>query len=123
MLYDGVIIIALLMLAALLPVMAGFDGQTALRDPLYTAYLLAVWFLYVAGLWRRGGVTLGMRAWGVRLVTAAGGQPHWPALTLRFLGAWLSAAALGLGFLWALFDPHKSGWHDRLSRTRLVRTR
>jgi hypothetical protein len=36
------------------------------------------------------------------------------------LAASLSWAALGLGFLWQLWDPEKLTWHDRLSNTRLI---
>ena len=32
----------------------------------------------------------------------------------------LVALALGLGYLWVLFDPGRLAWHDRLSGTRLV---
>ena len=32
----------------------------------------------------------------------------------------LSAACVGLGYLWCLFDRDKRYWHDILSGTRLV---
>jgi len=47
------------------------------------------------------------------------------ALTLRdalarYGAAVLSLLPLGLGFWWALVDPDRCAWHDRLSGTRLV---
>jgi hypothetical protein len=39
----------------------------------------------------------------------------------RFLLSLLSAAALGMGFLWSLLDRQQRCWHDRLSGTRLFR--
>ena len=33
----------------------------------------------------------------------------------------LSAACLFLGFFWSLFDSQKRAWHDRASRTVLIR--
>jgi len=39
---------------------------------------------------------------------------------IRVAGAYLSALALGLGYLWILLDPDRLSWHDRLSSTRLV---
>jgi uncharacterized RDD family membrane protein YckC len=123
MAYDTVAVIALLMLATALAMAAGFRELSPLRDPAYAAGLLLTWFAYLAWCWRRGGMTLGMRAWRVRIERVAGGRPGWGACGLRFLVSLLSAAAAGLGFLWSLFDPQRRCWHDILSNTRLVRKR
>src|SRR5687767_14547216 len=56
--------------------------------------MAAVGFGYYGISWRRGGQTLGMRAWRLRLVHASGATPPWPALLLRYLVAGLSLAAL-----------------------------
>lgn len=123
MAYDTVAVIALLMLATALAMAAGFRELSPLRDPAYAGGLLLTWFAYLAWCWRRGGMTLGMRAWRVRIERVAGGRPGWGACCLRFLVALLSAAAAGLGFLWSLFDPQRRCWHDIASKTRLVRNR
>lgn len=81
----------------------------------------AVGFVYYGISWRRGGQTLGMRAWRLRLVGASGEAPPWSALLLRYLVAGLSLAAFGLGFLWSLWDPQRRSWHDLASDTRLLR--
>ena len=39
---------------------------------------------------------------------------------LRWIGYLLSAASLGLGFLWAAIDADRQGWHDKLARTCVV---
>jgi uncharacterized RDD family membrane protein YckC len=65
-------------------------------------------------------MTLGMRAWRVRIVHETGGRPGWGASLARFALSWLSAACLGLGFAWSLFDHSKRCWHDIGSRTRLI---
>lgn len=119
--YDAVVILALLMLAGLIALPLGGAGQQALRDPAYTAYLMAVWFVYLAWCWRRGGMTLGMRAWRIRLATGDGAPPGWGACLARFIGALLGAAALGAGWLWCLIDRNRLCWHDRLSGTHPVR--
>ena len=119
MTYDAVAIIALLMAATALAMLAGFRELSILRDPLYMLYLLGVWFAYLGWCWHRGGMTLGMRAWRVRIESAAGGQPDWGKCLLRFLVSLLSALAAGAGFLWSLFDAEKRCWHDRLSGTAL----
>jgi uncharacterized RDD family membrane protein YckC len=77
--------------------------------------------LYATLSWRRGGQTLGMRPWRLRLLAADGGTPGWGALWLRYLVGTLSLLLGGLGFWWALFDRERLTWHDRASATRLVR--
>jgi uncharacterized RDD family membrane protein YckC len=119
--YDGLVVIALLMLATMLAMLAGLGGRTAMKDPVYTAYLFAVWFLYLAWCWHKGGMTVGMRAWRVKIVDRDGGKPGWGASAIRFPVSLVSAAIAGLGFLWSLADPGKRTWHDILSGTRLVR--
>jgi uncharacterized RDD family membrane protein YckC len=119
--YDFVIVISLLMLATLLAMLAGFGGRTAMKDPAYTIYLLSIWFFYLAWCWHKGGMTVGMRAWRVKIEDESGNRPGWGKSTIRFLASLLSAAAVGIGFAWALVDSRKRTWHDILSGTRLVR--
>ena len=119
--YDFVIVISLLMLATLLAMFAGFGGRTAMKDPAYTIYLLSIWFFYLAWCWHKGGMTVGMRAWRVKIEDESGNRPGWGKSTIRFLASLLSAAAVGIGFAWALFDSRKRTWHDILSGSRLIR--
>lgn len=121
MLYDALAVVALLILATALAMLAGFDQVRAMRDPGFTLYLALVWFAYLAGFWKHGGMTIGMRAWRVKIETRDQGQPGWWRCLLRFLVSLLSAASLGIGFAWSLFDRRKRTWHDMASKTRLVR--
>ncbi len=120
MLYDAVIVIAILMVAAAFALFLPFSNQTAGKDFAYSLYLLIAWFLYLAYCWRNSGMTLGMRAWRVQLVSDRGGPPAWWQCGLRFGAAGLSAAAAGTGYWWKLFDRQKLSWHDHLSQTRLI---
>lgn len=121
MLYDAVVIAALLMLVTALAMLAGMGNQTALHDPVYTAGLALVWFLYLAWCWHKGGMTLGMRAWRVCITDETGGLPGWRRCAVRFLVSILSAAPAGLGFAWSLIDQKNRTWHDIASGTRLLR--
>ena len=86
------------------------------------AAMLLASFGYFGLSWRRGGQTLGMRAWRMRLVCEDGAAaPGWGALALRFVVAGVSLAAFGLGFLWSLVDRERRTWHDLASGTVLVR--
>lgn len=120
MAYDAVAVVVLMMLTTAVAMLLGFRELNVLEDPLYAFALALTWFLYLAWCWRRGGITLGMRAWRVRLERSDGGRTGWGACGLRFAASLVSAAALGLGFWWSLFDRQRRCWHDILSGTRLL---
>lgn len=71
--------------------------------------------------WRRGGQTLGMRPWRLRVVACDGGTPGWRALLLRYAVGNVSLLLAGLGFWWAWLDRDGLTWHDRVSDTRVRR--
>ncbi|NUS37776.1 MAG: RDD family protein [Lysobacter sp.] len=93
-------------------------------SPLQWLLWLACWLLtgaYAVLSWYRGGRTLGMRPWRLRVVDATGGDARLPALLRRYAVGTLSLLAAGLGFWWAWFDRDRLTWHDRASGTRMVR--
>lgn len=70
--------------------------------------------------WIRGGRTLGMQAWRLR-VQQSNGQPLTVRLAcLRLMGATVSMACCGLGYLWILYDRQSRSWHDIWSSTQIV---
>ena len=85
------------------------------------AVLWAVAGVYATLSWRRGGQTIGMRAWRLRVTDAAGRAPGWRALWLRYLVGAIGLLAGGLGFWWAWIDRDRLAWHDRASGTRMQR--
>lgn len=119
MIYDSLLVLALLMVAAALVVIPAGSGIQA-GTLWFQAYLLLTWWAYFAVCWRMGGQTVGMRAWRVQLITDRGDRIGWSGSALRFLVAGVSGAAFGLGFLWSLFNPQRRAWHDLATATRLV---
>lgn len=115
--YDAVVVLAIWMAATAL--LLPFTGGEAIRPGQlwYTLYLVGVAFLYFGWCWTHGGQTLGMRTWRLRLVDREGRGARWGQALVRFLGAGVSALALGIGFLWAFVDTDRRTWHDRLSGT------
>ncbi|NLA68655.1 MAG: RDD family protein [Gammaproteobacteria bacterium] len=104
--------------------LAGHDPRENIApwSPLQWLLWLCCWALtggYATASWRRGGQTLGMRPWRLRVVDAEGGPPPWPALWRRYAVATLSLAAGGLGFWWAWLDRDRLTWHDRAAGTRM----
>lgn len=122
MLYDGLVVVALWMLAGTLALPFTEASTRAGTDPGFTLYLLLIWYGYFAWCWQHGGMTLGMRAWHVRLLSDTGKPLTWLRSAQRLLGAVAAALPGGAGFIWSIFDAEKKAWHDRWSGTRLVRT-
>jgi uncharacterized RDD family membrane protein YckC len=84
--------------------------------------LLAVAAAFFCGFWARGGQTVGMRAWRIRVVREDGSNLGWRVALARFGAALLGLLPLGLGLWWSLGDEARRAWHDRWTRTRVVRT-
>jgi len=121
MLYDTVILLGLLILASAAALPFGNVNKVAFHDLWFTLWLLTVCFLYFAGCWRYGGMTVGMRAWKIRLVSSNEKQVTWLRCLLRFLVGSVSLAFFGLGILWALIDQKNRGWHDLAAHTVLLK--
>ncbi len=123
--YDLLLIIALLVAAValiIIPLGIGWDikPEKISSHPLYQLYLLSVIVGFYCWFWLRGGQTTGMRAWRFKLVRDDGKPLRLIDALLRQLAALLSLVALGIGFLWSLWDAERLTWHDRLTGTRLV---
>jgi uncharacterized RDD family membrane protein YckC len=124
--YDLFPLTALWMATAGLFLLATRGGVDAAHPPMAYRFalqfaLLAVTAAYFVVSWRRGGQTIGMRAWRIRIVAAEGGALPWPRALLRFMVALVSLGALGLGFLWCLVDRERRAWHDIATRATCVR--
>jgi uncharacterized RDD family membrane protein YckC len=117
MAYDSLLLLAIWMLAAALIVIP-FGNPSGVGKPLFQLYLLTVTWAYFAICWR-GGQTLGMKAWRLR-ISAPETPIGWGRSLIRFLVALISLTAFGVGFLWSLFHPQRATWHDLASGSRLL---
>ena len=122
-LYDLLLVVALVLIATF-PFLAFLgDSTQGWRRHLLQLYVLAVTCAYFVWFWTRGGQTLPMKTWHIRLVRHDGAAVGTARAMHRFVLAMLGAAALGLGFAWALFDRDRQFLHDRLSGTALIDAR
>lgn len=141
--YEGVLLFGVVMIAgylygALTQQRHALQGQSGLQ-----AFLFVVLGLYFVTFWSRGGQTVALRAWHLRIVCADGTPiSQWRALA-RYLAAWLwflpallVARLAGLHSPWqiftlmavgvlayallARFHPQRQFWHDSLCGTRIV---
>ena len=111
---------AAVVLAGSLPFVIAAHGAGTIARPLFQLYLVALIGAYFTWQWRRGGRTLAMKTWRLRLVTRAGGELGWSHAVKRYLYALAGTLALGAGFLWALLDREGLFLHDRLAGTKIV---
>ena len=121
MLYDMLLVAALLFLATLpfIAIRGGEPVETG-ENLLYRIVLALVVYVFFVGFWSHSGRTLGMQSWGLQLETDDGSMPSVTSASLRFFAAIVSFLPLGLGFLWQFWDPENLTWHDRISHTRIV---
>jgi uncharacterized RDD family membrane protein YckC len=85
-----------------------------------TLLLQAIYFTY---FWSAAGKgqTLGSRALNIRVVKTNGSYLDYGGAFLRFIGWVISGALFLLGFIWAAFDAHSQGWHDKIAGTYVIR--
>lgn len=83
--------------------------------------LLLVTLLYFGMSYARGGQTLGMRAWQIRLVDERKGSLRPGRAYLRAIAGLVQLLLFGLGLWWALCDRDRQSLADRLCRTRLIK--
>jgi uncharacterized RDD family membrane protein YckC len=107
----GAVIIDSLLLAIPLVILA-----VALKGPAYPIELLLsiAYFVYFEG--GPTGQTPGKRAMGIRVVSMdGGGSIGYGRAFVRFIGRYISAAVIYIGYLWMLWDKEKQCWHDKLA--------
>jgi uncharacterized RDD family membrane protein YckC len=134
----GVVFVAGYLYAAVTQQRHALQGQTGLQ-----VFVFVVLALYFVTFWSRGGQTVAMRAWHVRLVTTGGAAVSPLRALVRYLLAWLwfapaliAAHAAGLRSaaqiftllfvgivafaLLAFLHPQRQFLHDAVCGTRLV---
>ena len=121
-LYESLLVFAVVFFAGLLFYGAASGRLSGLIRNLFQIYLIVILGLYFVWCWHRGGQTLPMKTWKLRLVSAGGGPVSVRRAALRYLLACLSFALAGTGLVWAVFDRDRQFLHDRLAGTRIVRS-
>jgi uncharacterized RDD family membrane protein YckC len=122
--YEAVLLIPILFIAALLFLkVAGDASELGWKHSLFQLWLLLVLGAYFGYCWVRTGQTLAMKAWCIRVQRLDGARLGARQAAFRFVTACWTLLPLGLGWWWALFDGDRQFLHDRLSGTRIVRTR
>lgn len=132
MLYDSLLILALLFVAGFINLFIHIQifGHEQLKimieqgynlgGPFFYAALLVVIYGFFGFFWARSGQTLGMQAWQIKVISGDNRLiTPWQGI-IRFLVAIPALALAGLGFLWAIVDQEKRSWQDMASSSRVI---
>jgi len=67
------------------------------------------------------GATLGKMVMKIRIIDLSTGDTPSTMVSLnRSLVRIISEVVMNLGFLWAILDPNRQGWHDKSARTLVI---
>lgn len=143
MVYESLLVAALLLGGGFLFIPATTGRLSGALLLAFQAWLFALVAGYFVWSWQRGGQTLAMKAWHLRVTAADGGPVGLRRAVARFVAAlltlgvaagalavlyrdpsaWLAWAALVPGaasFAMGFFDVQGRFLHDRLSGTKIV---
>lgn len=123
MLYEILLLLGVLSLSFIVPyLILGVAMQRSAPGWLLWLHLFLVMGCYFVWYWRRGGQTLAMQTWRVKLEDAIQGGGKVPLLRawIRYSLSWPSILFFGVGLVWVWFDRDRQFLHDRLAGTRLV---
>jgi len=119
MLYDSLIVLAIWLVTLFAAV--AIAGHAVVGATVQSVLFIEM-FAFFVGFWVARGQTVGMVAWRLHVRTLTGEPLRLRQALLRFIGALLAFAALGLGYLWYFVDPGRRTWPDLLSSTEVVYT-
>jgi uncharacterized RDD family membrane protein YckC len=78
--------------------------------------------LYFPFFWARGGTTIGMRPFHLRVVRDRdGGRIGWGTAILRLIGLWVAGAVFYIGYIWVFVDKRHRGWQDLIAGTVVIK--
>lgn len=110
---------ALFIDALILSLVASRAFVSAEKPGLLTGFLLGLgyfWFFLAFN----AGQTPGKMLMNVRVIKTDGSPIRHSDAVLRYLGYILNDLCFS-GWLWALFDNHTQGWHDKIACTYVVK--
>jgi len=123
-LYDSFLILASMIILAFvwrfIATKLGLAESKLILDIGYNVIIFGLLFFFYQFFWLRGGQTLGMTAWRLRLVKKDGSKLRLRDTALRWLLAGLSLLLFGLGYLWCIVDREKRTLHDIYGNTKIV---
>jgi uncharacterized RDD family membrane protein YckC len=121
MIYESLLVTAVVFVASFIIIPVVGEMHAPWQRHLFQIYIVGVLFAYFSAFWLRGGQTLAMKTWRIRLINPDGAPLTFKQAALRFFLALFGLLLAGVGIWWALLDRDQQFLHDRIVGTRLVR--
>jgi len=102
-------------------ILIAFFDKEAQTDLLIFGIILITVYFYFTWSWVKGRQTLGMKTWKFQIQQNNGDNITHKQAFVRFVLAIISFAVVGLGFIYQLFNKDNLAWHDKYSKTRLIK--
>jgi len=118
--YDIILAFSLAFSIVGATLIAFFDKE-AQTDLLMFGIILITVYFYFTWSWVKGRQTLGMKTWKFQIEQNNGDNITHKQAFVRFVLAIISFAVAGLGFIYQLFNKDNLAWHDKYSKTRLIK--
>jgi len=97
--YDGLLLLAVLLIAAAITVPLTQQGIIKANSPFLSIYFLTVCFIFNAAFWVHGRKTLGMHVWHISIEQMDGNAITWKQALIRFLSGLPAWGLLVLGLI------------------------
>ena len=116
-LYDIFPVLGIFLLTSLAVLLFRNGEELERYNPWFIALLVSELFLYYIYSWKKGGQTLGMRAWKFKISPNNPNQSTltWAQASIRMLVGVISTLLGGAGLFWKLFSTENKSWMDLVS--------
>ena len=92
-------------------------------------YTMSIWASIVFGLvyyivfWvDNDGATPGKKLLGIKIIKSNGEKIRFSNAIIRYIGTFISAFTILIGYLWIIWDKKKQALHDKIAGTLVIRT-
>lgn len=117
--YDLVLLATMFLLASAIAIV--FNEHKAFASG---NYIMPLWLIFVTSLyycisWKSSGQTLGLKAWGLKLVKLDGSDFTWLEVITRFFISLILFCTI-VGFLWLLFNKNRLTIYDIVTKSKII---
>ncbi|WP_428095867.1 RDD family protein [Candidatus Thioglobus sp.] len=115
--YDALLVFSLIFVVGI--IVNAFFGN--IGDAFFYLITLPSIYLYFSLSWVKGRQTLGMKAWKFQVIQQNQQNITYKQAFIRFFFGLISFIVFGFGFFYQLFNQNRLSWHDKQSKTLLIK--
>jgi tetratricopeptide (TPR) repeat protein/DNA-directed RNA polymerase subunit RPC12/RpoP len=100
-----------------------FNITSLFLSNLSAIFYFLIILIYFLGTKGYRGQTLGYQILGIKIISVDGKRVTLLQILIRLISSIFSELALGLGYIWLVFDKNRQTWHDKIAGTYVIRTK